>query len=141
MNPDSDKLERVIALAERLNKALEGDIVALRAGKPQQMSSLDPEVERLTVLYMREVSSLDMHRTKAAPGDMRKRLMAVTGKFRDTLNLHQRLLTRMRNASEGLVKAVANEVERQRAPKITYTPNSAHAYRKAPVAMIYNGVV
>ncbi|MDR3526167.1 MAG: hypothetical protein P4L57_02735 [Rhizomicrobium sp.] len=141
MNPDSEKLERVIAMAERLSKALEGDIDALRAGKPQQMTSLDPEMERLTVLYMREVSGLDPNRTKAAPMDLRKRLMAVTGKFRDTLKLHQRLLTRMRNASEGLVKAVANEVERQRAPKITYAPTAAHHYRKPAVAMIYNGVV
>ena len=141
MNPDNEKLERVIVMAERLSKALEGDIAALRAGKPQQMTSLDPEMERLTVLYMREVSSLDINRTKAAPGEVRKRLTAVTGRFRDTLKLHQRLLTRMRNASEGLVKAVANEVERQHAPKITYAPASAHAYRKAPVAMIYNGVV
>ncbi len=141
MNLDSEKLERVIALAERLSIALEGDIAALRAGKPQQMSSLDPEIERLTVLYMREVSSLDPNRTKAAAGDLRKRLAAVTGKFRDTLKLHQRLLLRMRNASEGLVKAVANEVERQRAPKVTYAPAGAHPYRKTPVAMIYNGVV
>jgi hypothetical protein len=67
--------------------------------------------------------------------------VAVTGHFRDTLKLHQRLLIRMRNASEGLVKAVAHEVERQRAPKVTYAPASAHPYRKAPQAMIYNGVV
>jgi hypothetical protein len=141
MNPDSEKLERVIVLAERLRTALEGDIAALRAGKPQQMSSLDPEIERLTVLYMREVSSIDHNRAKAAPSDLRKRLTLVTGKFRETLTMHQRLLTRVRNASEGLVKAVANEVERQRAPKITYAPATAHQYRKAPVAMIYNGVV
>jgi hypothetical protein len=141
MNPDSEKLERVIAMAERLSKALEGDIAALRAGKPQQMSSLDPEIERLTMLYMREVSSIDINRAKTAPGELRTRLTIVTGKFRDTLKMHQRLLTRVRNASEGLVKAVATEVERQRAPKITYTPSLAQGYRKAPVAMIYNGFV
>ncbi len=140
MNPDSEKLERVIVLAERLSKVLEGDIAALQAGKPQQMASLDPEIERLTMLYMREVSSLDPSRTKAAPGDLRQRLTTVTGTFRETLKLHQRLLTRVRNASEGLVKAVADEVQRQRSPKITYSPAAAQ-YRKAPVAMIYNGVV
>jgi hypothetical protein len=141
MNPDHEKLERVIVMADRLRKALEGDIEALRAGKPQHMTSLDPEIERLTVLYMREVSSLGTTEAKAAPGDLRKRLVAVTGKFRDTLKLHQRILTCMRNASEGLVKAVANEVERQHSPKITYAPAAAHQYRKSPVAMIYNGVV
>lgn len=141
MNPDHEKLERVIAMAERLRHALEGDIEALRIGKPQSMTSLNPEIERLTVLYMREVTSLDPNRAKAAPGELRKRLIAVTGAFRETLKLHQRLLTRVRNASEGLVKAVANEVERQHAPKITYAPASTNGYRKAPVAMIYNGVI
>ena len=141
MNPDSEQLERIIALAERLSQALEGDIAALRAGKPKEMRSLDPDMERLTMLYMREVASIDPGRAKAAPSELRKRLTVVTGKFRDTLKMHQRLLTRVRNASEGLVKAVANEVERQRAPKITYSPGAVNPYRKAPVAMIYNGVV
>ena len=141
MNSDSEKLERVIVLAERLRTALEGDIAALRAGKPQQMSSLDPEIERLTMIYMREVSTIDPNRANSAPSELRKRLTQVTGKFRETLTMHQRLLTRVRNASEGLVKAVANEVERQRAPKITYSPGAVNPYRKAPQAMIYNGVV
>lgn len=140
MNPEAEKLERIIVMAEKLQKALETDIAALRAGKPQEMASLDPEIERLTVIYSREVNAMDPARAKASAGDMWKRLVAATAKFRDTLKLHQRLLTRVRNASEGLVKAVADEVQKQHAPKVTYAP--AHAgYKKAPVAMLYNGVI
>jgi hypothetical protein len=140
MNPETEKLERIIKMAERLRDALQGDIAALQAGKPQEMHSLDPEIERLTMLYTREVSSIDPGQTKTAPGDLKKRLLAATGAFRETLKLHQRLLTRVRNASEGLIKAVAGEVERQRAPTITYAPAAA-GYKKQPVAMIYNGVI
>jgi len=140
MNPETEKLERIIIMAEKLQQALEGDIAALRAGKPQEMTSLDPEIERLTVLYSREVTSMDPARAKTAPGDIWKRLVAATGKFRDTLKLHQRLLIRVRNASEGLVKAVADEVQKQHAPQVTYAPAAA-GYKKAPVAMLYNGVI
>lgn len=140
MNPETEKLERIIKMAERLREALEGDIDALRRGQPQQMRSLDPEIEKLTVIYSREVTTIDPRRSTAAPMELRKRLVAATAKFRDTLKLHQRLLTRVKNASEGLIKAVANEVERQRAPKITYAPAQAR-YKKPPVAMIYNGVI
>lgn len=140
MNPDTEKLERIIVMAERLRDALEADIEALRTGKPQLMRSLDPEIEKLTVMYTREVTSIDPARTKAAPTDIKSRLIAATNKFRETLKIHQRLLTRVRNASEGLVKAVAEEVERQRAPTVTYAPAKAN-YKKQPVAMIYNGVI
>lgn len=140
MIADTDKIERIIAMAERLHGALEGDIEALKNGQPQSMRSLDPEIERLTMLYTREVTGLNANNTKTAPEGLRRRLAAVTAKFRETLQLHQRLLTRLRNASEGLIKAVADEVDRQRAPMVTYAPPAART-KKAPVAMIFNGVV
>ncbi|GAA0551556.1 hypothetical protein FHS83_001379 [Rhizomicrobium palustre] len=140
MNPETEKLERIIVMAERLYEALEGDIAALKAGRPQEMRSLDPEIEKLTMLYSREVTNMDPQRTKAAPSEIKKRLIAATSKFRDTLKMHQRLLVRVKNASEGLIKAVANEVDRQHAPQVTYAPASAN-YKKNPVAMIYNGVI
>ena len=139
-NPDSEKLERLITMAQRLMAAMEADIAALRAGQPQAMASLDPEIQRLSMMYSREAQSLDPSRTKSAPEALKKRLTAATAKFRETLSLHQRLLTRMRHASEGIVKAVSDEVQRQRAPTLTYAPPKS-GYRPANVPMIFNGVV
>ena len=142
MNPETEKFERLITMAGRLVQAIEADIDALRSGKPQQMRSLDPDVQKLLILYTREVQAVDPARSKSAPAEIKKRLAAVTAKFRDTLGLQQRLLTRMRNASEGIVKAVADEVQRQRAPTITYAPGQAqNRYRQTSVPMIFNGVV
>jgi hypothetical protein len=139
-NPDSEKIERLITMAERLMAAMVADIAALRAGQPQAMASLDPEIQRLSMMYSREAQSLDPKRTKAAPEALKKRFTTATAKFRETLSLHQRLLTRMRHASEGIIKAVADEVQRQRAPITTYAPPKT-GYRPANVSMIYNGVV
>ena len=139
-NPESEKLERLITMAERLMTAMLADIAALQAGQPQAMASLDPEIQRLSMMYSREAQSLDPKRTKTAPEALKKRLTTATAKFRETLGLHQRLLTRMRHASEGIIKAVADEVQRQRAPTTTYAPPKS-GYRPANVPMIFNGVV
>ena len=140
MNPESEKLERLITMAQRLMTAMEADIAALRAGQPQAMASLDPEIQRLSVVYGREAGTLDPSRAKAAPAELRKRFVSTTAKFKDVLTLHARLITRVRHASEGIVKAVAEEVERIRAPLTTYAP-AASAWRPAKSAIVYNSVV
>ncbi len=142
MSAESEKAERLILLAQRLKEAIDGDIEALRTGRPQAMRSLDPEVQKLLYLYGREVQGIDPAHTKSLPAEVKKRLVAATGKFRDALGLQQRLLTRMRHASEGIVKAVAEEVQRQRAPTVTYAPAQAsNRYRQTNVPMIFDGVV
>ncbi len=140
MSPDAQKVETLIAMAERLTEAMEADIAALKAGRPLEMRTLDPEIQRLSANYGREAASFDPARTKTLPPELRRRLLGATGKFRDALKLQIRLVTRVRHASEGLIKAVAEEVERQRAPKITYAPPKTNARPKS-VAMLFNGVV
>ena len=88
---DDPKIERLIALAERLIVALEGDITALKAGNPAAMPSMDPEVQKLSVLYGREAQNFDIRIAKSARPDLRQRFLAVTAKFREVLKLHARL--------------------------------------------------
>lgn len=142
MSAESETFERLIVLAERLNEAIAADIEALRTGNPQAMRSLDPEIQKMLLIYSREVQSVDTARSRSLPAELKKRLIAATGKFREALGLQQRLLTRMRNASEGIVKAVADEVQRQVAPTVTYAPAQANnPYRQKNTPMIFNGVV
>lgn len=140
MNPDVQKIEMLITMAERLTIAIEADIAVLKAGCPIEMPSLDPEIQKLSLTYSREASSLDLARTKMAPPELRKRLTSATGKFRDALKLHNRLLTRVRHATEGLIKAVADEVDRARSRQTTYAPQSARP-RPSGGAIVYNSVI
>ena len=140
MSADSQKIELLITMAERLTAAIEADIVALKAGRPQEMRTLDPEIQRLSVIYGREAQGLDPARARSAPLELRQRFALVTQRLREVLALQARLLTRMRNATEGLVKAVAEEVERIRAPMRTYAPAGVRP-RAQSGAMIYNSVV
>ena len=43
------------------------------------------------------------------------------------LQLHARMLTRVKNASEGMIQAIAREVERMNAPMRTYGPRPGRA--------------
>jgi hypothetical protein len=137
---DAPRMERLISLAERLVTVLEADIAALKAGKPGEMKSMDPENQKLSVLYGREAQNFDIRIAKSAPVSLRQRFMAITAKFRDVLQLHARMLARVKNASEGMVQAIAREVERINAPTRTYGPQSGYKAQPSQ-AMVFNRVV
>lgn len=136
---EAEKIKALILMAERLTEAFEADIAALKAGQPQQMRTLDPEIQKLTLQYGREAQNFDPARSKTAPAELRKRFIVVTGRFRDCLKLHARMVTRVKNASEGLIKAVAEEVERKRAAASTYAPPNAR-YKAPSQAMLFNNL-
>ena len=133
------RIERLITMAERLVEALESDIAALKAGNARNLRTIEPEILKLSALYSREAAGLNPDVAKSAPADLRKRLFAATAKFRDTLASQTRLLTRIRGASEGMVRAVADEIERQRSLVRTYGPVPTAA--RPGGAIIYNNVV
>jgi hypothetical protein len=137
---DVPRIERLISMAERLVVALEADIAALKAGKPTEMISMSPEIQRLSMLYGREAQNFDIRIAKSAPPSLRQKFIAVTAKFRDVLMLHGRMIARVKNASEGMIQAIAREVERMNQAKTTYGPRPGYA-PKSSGAMIYNKVI
>jgi hypothetical protein len=140
MSAEVQRVERVIAMAERLIAALETDIAQLKAGSAKNLRTIDPEIQQLSALYARDLASLDARAAKAVPAPMRTRLVSATTRIRETLSRHNRLVNRLRNASEGLIKAVAEEVERRRASLRTYQRTPAGTPRP-PGAILYNRVV
>jgi hypothetical protein len=137
---DTPRIERLIALAERLIVALESDIADLKKGRTMTLKTNDPEVQKLTALYGREAQNFDPRIAQSAPPSLRQRFLAVTAKFREVLQMHARMITRVKNASEGIIRAIANEVERNNAPMRTYSSRPGY---KPPSsgAMLFNKVV
>ena len=138
--PDEQRVERLVLMAMRLIEALESDIAALKKGNARGLRTIDPEIQKLTALYSREAHGFNPKVIASAPAELRKRLFDATKKFRDLLAAQTRLLTRLRGASEGMIRAVAEEVERQRAPLRTYGAMPSQMPRSSG-AMIYNSVV
>jgi hypothetical protein len=137
---DTPRVERLIALAERLIAALESDIAALKNGHTAALRTNDPEIQKLTALYGREAQGFDPRIAESAPPTLRQRFIAITAKFREVLMLHARMITRVKNASEGIVHAIAAEVERANATTRNYGPRPGQAPRSSG-AMIFNRVV
>ena len=113
---DDPRIERLIGLAERIITALETDIAILKEGGHQALATADPEIQKLTVIYGREAQGFDVRIAQSAPPTLRQRFITITAKFRDVLQLHTRMLTRVKNASEGMIRAIATEVDRATAP-------------------------
>ncbi|HSS12714.1 MAG TPA: hypothetical protein VLL04_02395 [Rhizomicrobium sp.] len=137
---DDPRIERLISLAERIIAALESDIVALKEGRPGALQTNDPEIQKLTAIYGREAKGFDPRLAESAPPTLRQRFFAITAKFREVLQLHARMLARVKNASEGIIRAIATEVDRANAPMRTYSPRPGY---KPPSAgpMVFNKVV
>jgi hypothetical protein len=137
---DDARIERLIGMAERLVAALEDDIAVLEKGRPEHLRTAEPEIQRLTAMYGREAQGFDVRLAQAAPAPLRSRFVAITAKFREVLQLHSRLLARVKNASEGMIKAIADEVNRINAPARTYGPRPGIAPQSSG-AMVYNSVI
>ena len=137
---DTPRVERLIALAERLIAALESDIAELKNGRTATLRTADPEVQKLTALYTREAQGFDPRIAQSAPPTLRQRFVAITAKFREVLQLHARMIARVKNASEGIIRAIADEVERTNAPIRTYGPRPGYV-PKSSGAMLFNRVV
>ncbi|HXB51888.1 MAG TPA: hypothetical protein VNU69_03940 [Rhizomicrobium sp.] len=137
---DDPRIERLISLAERIIAALESDIAALKEGRAGALQTNDPEIQKLTAIYGREAKGFDPKLAENAAPTLRQRFFAITAKFREVLQLHARMLTRVKNASEGIIRAIAQEVDRANAPMRTYSPRPGY---KPPSAgpMVFNKVV
>jgi hypothetical protein len=137
---DDPRVERLIALAERLIAALESDIATLKDGRTTELATNDPEIQRLSAQYGREASGFDLRIANAAPPTLRQRFMAITARFREVLQLHTRMIARVKNASEGMIQAIAREVEKANMPTRTYGPRLGYAPQSSG-AMVFNKVV
>jgi hypothetical protein len=134
------KIERVIALSDRIAEILGTDIAALERGSAKELRTNDPTVQQLTLQYAREAGSIGAAAAKAMPADLRDRLTASTKRMNDVLKRHQRIITRVRTVSEGMIRAVAGEVERRRNFQRNYS-RTPSARPQASRSILYNSVV
>jgi hypothetical protein len=141
MSEAQTRVERLIALTDRLADVLNADIAALEKCRPSELKSKDPTVQQLTLLYTREAGSMNAVIAKAVSSELRRKLTASTKRMNDALKLHQRMITRVRNASEGMIRAVAMEVERRRGFQRNYARTPVARPPVSSGALLYNKVI
>ena len=136
------RLEQLLTVSKRLIEAVSGDIAALERGAYHELKTTDPEIEKLCAFYGREVRSLKAEGgIKGVPKTLIASLRETGAKLDKLLVRHEALLAAMREASEGLVQAVAEGVEQARSGARPYTPQPAAKRAAASGAIVYNKVI
>jgi galactokinase len=134
------KLERMLAMSERLSAAITADIAALESGRPRDMKTIQPETQKLSALYERELSGFSPSEAAAVPAELRAKCASSAKRLNECLQRQQRLLKRMKIISEGMVRAVAEEMQRQQTVVRPYSAKPA-ARPRSGGPMVYNSVV
>lgn len=111
-----DKADELIALTTKLAVLIEQDIATLKGNRPSALAQNEGDRAVLLAHYGKAVSAF-----KAAPmtnvaADLKQRLKTATERLHKGMKEQQRLLTRFRHVTEGLVKAVADAVTARETP-------------------------
>ncbi|MFI4935655.1 MAG: flagellar basal body protein [Caulobacterales bacterium] len=135
---DTSGLEALVTLTERLTGLLANQARAFEAHRPQDAAAGLPEVTRLANLY--RAASVKARAQPAivndAPPEIRRRLLQATEAFEAVLDRQGRALAASKTVTEGLVKAIAEEIAIKRGANAGYGPGNAR--RAAATAITLN---
>lgn len=134
------KIERLILLTDRLSEMLGADIKALETAGAKSLNSVEHSFQQLMHTYTREAASVNGAVIKSVTPELRQKLTQSAKAMNDLLTRHQRLVMRVRNASEGMIRAIAKEVERRQTSQRSYARVPA-ARPQTSGAMVYNSVI
>lgn len=125
MSADSN-VDQLILLTQKLTQALAADADAFEQRRPHDAAARMEETARLANLYRHESGRVKADRSfvAGASPDRRQRLERATQAFESTLQRHGRALHGAKVVTEGLVKAIAEEVARSRNTGAGYGPGA-----------------
>ncbi|HVN02749.1 MAG TPA: flagellar basal body protein [Caulobacteraceae bacterium] len=117
-------LEAVIDLTEKLTRLLAGQARAFETHRPQDVAASLEEVTRLTNIYRATSAHIRSQPqiVEAAPIETRRRLLRATEAFDAVLMRQGRALAASKTVTEGLVKAIAEEIAAKRSVGQGYGP-------------------
>jgi hypothetical protein len=134
----AERVEQLILLTERLTALIAEQLRAFEARRPHEASGNAEETARLANLYRHESLKLkaDAAWLEEAPAELKDRLVAATRSFDAVLARHGRAVEAAKTITEGLIRAIAEEVHKQRHAVTGYGHKGLQAPRPAtPVAL------
>ena len=120
---------RLTTLTERLTARLESETIAFAERRPQDLVAGLAETQELANQYRRESAQVKAAPAvvAAAPASERSALIRATERFEAVLSRHARAVEAARVISEGVVRAIAEEVSAARAMGFGYGASGAAA--------------
>lgn len=112
----SDRVEQLIVLTERLTALIAEDAIAFEERRPQDVGKNLEESSKLANIYRHESARVraNPNLVSGAPLEQRTRLIRATEAFDAVLARQGRALGAAKTVTEGLVRAIADEVANQR---------------------------
>ncbi|MGR4864481.1 flagellar basal body protein [Caulobacter sp. LARHSG274] len=136
-----DRVEQLILLTERLTDLIARQANAFEARRPHEAAQYVDEVAKLANLYRHESARVRANVAlvaQAAPA-RRQRLVRATEAFDAVLARQGRAVGAAKTVTEGLVRAIAQEVADQRPQAVGYGPGAqGAAYRQNGTAITLN---
>jgi hypothetical protein len=136
-----DRVEQLIILTERLTDLIARQSAAFEARRPHEAAQYVDEVAKLANLYRHESTRVrgNVALVSGAALQRRQRLVRATEAFDAVLARQGRAVTAAKTVTEGLVRAIAQEVAEQRPNASGYGPGSQGAtYRQNGTAITLN---
>ncbi len=131
-------VERLITLTEQLTGQIGADADAFEARRPHEAASRVDETARLANLFRHESARVkqDPSLIAGAPREARARLAKASQAFERELARHGRALHAVKTVTEGVVRAIAEEVANSRAAATGYGPRArACAYDATAITL------
>lgn len=138
---DQGPVEDLLEATTALTMLIQEESRLLQARRIRDIKPLQQEKPRLTAAYEEALGKVRADLTVLGKDGSKARrdLQNATQKFQDTLVAHGRILLRLKSVTEGLVKSVYDETEKQRPSVRNYKGNASIRKPKAenvvPIAL------
>ncbi len=135
-----DRVEQLLALTERLTALLQSETAAFEARRPHEAAATVDESARLANVYRHESARVRREPSligEASP-EARMRLVEATVRFDAVLQRHERALLAAKTITEGIVRAVAEEIASTRVSPAAYGPGAKSSGGGAATAITLN---
>jgi hypothetical protein len=122
----SERARQLIALTQRLSERLQRETALLEAHRPQDICEGIEETRKLSNLYRHESARIKADPSLLAGLTARETaaLTAATEAFQAHLQRYELAVKAAKTVTEGIITAVAEDLNRQRSAAATYGPRA-----------------
>jgi hypothetical protein len=135
-NTPSERAKALIRLTSRLAELLDQETALFEARTPHKAVDLQAEKTKLATLYRAETqrAKADPSRLSGLQPALKAQLQDSTKRFETSLQRNGAAVEALKALTEGLVKALADEANRQAQAKAGYGPGSGRHARVGAIA-------
>ena len=122
----SERARQLIVLTERLSERLQRETAILEAHRPQDLYEGIEETRKLSNLYRHESARIKADPSLLAGLTAKEKaaLQTATEAFQASLQRYEAAVTAAKTITEGIITAVAADLNRQRSATATYGPRA-----------------